>query len=375
MRASRTIEIGTVAVVVGAALALGMLQVPSVGVRAAQIARADTESAADGSKGRGATVALEPVRDVTLEEPDGALIGSLTSLDRDGRGRMAVADRISGRVTIYDSTGALLHLIGRTGEGPGEFVRPVAATFLDDGSVAVAETGRPRITRYDPETDSVHIFRLRDAHFGTAVGETDEGLAVYVSRSDPEAPRVQVYDPEGRVVKGFHRIRSDYHEVPYWLAMTKGLMAVGRGQVVVGANLTLPFVRYREDGGPIDSLIGDLPDWDPVPRPEAGRFAGPEGRRQFESWRRTFPTLDAIEIYRDSLLLVAVESLDPDVLSTEVADYRVHVFHLDGGGLVGSVDLPGRLLHADDEIHVLTGEPPRGWTIGRFVLGPGSGTL
>lgn len=370
----RTIEIGSVVTVVGAALALGFLRVPGDGIGAAQIARADERSTSEAERA-GATVALEPVRDVTLEEPDGALIGALTSLDRDGRGRMAVADRVSGRVAIYDSTGALLHLIGRSGEGPGEFVRPIDAALLDDGSVAVAETGRPRITRYDPESDSVRTFRLRGAHFGTAVSETDEGLAVYVSRSDPDAPRVQVYDPQGRVVNGFHRIRPEYHEVPYWLAMTKGLMAVGSGQVVVGANLTLPFVRYREDGGPIDSVVGDLPDWDPVPRPEAGRFAGPEGRQQFESWRRTFPTVDAIEIYRDSLLLVTVESLDPEVLSTEVADYRVHVFHLDGGRLVGSVDLPGRLLHADDEIHVLTGEPPRGWTIGRFVLDLGSGTL
>jgi hypothetical protein len=366
-------EVGSVAIVVGAALALGILRRPSVGVRAAQIARADTESATDGSGKSGATVALEPVRGVTLDEPEGALIGTLTSLDRDGRGRMAVADRMSGRVSIYDSTGTLLHLIGRSGEGPGEFVRPIDAALLDDGSVAVAETGRPRITRYHPETDSVHTFRLRDAHFGTTVAETDEGLAVYVSRSDPDAPRVQVYDPEGRVVNAFHRIRPEYHEVPYWLAMTKGLMTVGSGQVVAGANLTLPFVRYREDGAPIDSVVGDLPDWDPVPRPEAGRFTGPEARRKFESWRRTFPTVDAIEIYRDSLLVVAVESLDPEVLSTEVAEYRAHIFDLERGQLVGSVDLPGRLLHADDEIHFLTGEPPRGWTVGRFVLGPGSG--
>lgn len=371
----RTIEIGSVAVVVGAALALGILWMPGAGVDAAQIARADEGSEADGALGPGAPVVLEPVRDVTLEEPEGALIGSLTSLDRDGTGRMAVADRLSGRVSIYDSAGALLHLIGRSGEGPGEFVRPIDAALLDDGSVAVAETGRPRITRYDPETDSAHTFRLRDVHFGTAVAETDEGLAVYVSRSDPEAPRVQVYDPEGRIVDAFHRIRPEYHEVPYWLAMTKGLMAVGPGQVVVGANLTLPFIRYRADGAPIDSLAGDVPDWDPVPRPQAGRFTGSDGRRQFESWRRTFPTVDAIEIYRDSMLLVAVESLDPEVLSTEVADYRAHVFHLEGGRLVGSFDLPGRLLHADDEIHVLTGEPPRGWTIGRFVLGRGTGTL
>lgn len=315
------------------------------------------------------TLALELRRRVEFQEPDTALVGDLTRLERGPRGRFALVDRTSGRVSIYDSSGALADVVGRPGEGPGEFLRPVDAAFLDDGTLAIVETGQPRLTRYDMATGRTYSFRLKDAYYGVAVGETTRGLAVYVNGTDRRSPQLHIYDRQGELVDRLHTMQSEYRQVPYWSAMTKRLMAIKRdNQIVAGANLTLPFVLYGSDGSVIDSLVPALPGWHAVPRPARGQFTGGDARRRFETWRRTFPTIDAIEIYRDSLLLVATEELDETVLSTEIGTYDLHVFDLATGSYLGGVPLPGRLLDAAEQIYCLTEEPPTGWIVSEYDL-------
>lgn len=371
---SRKLKLGSLTLVVGAATVMAVVQLAPGAADGFEVDGADASRGSagwsSGAAPRNSTPKMRLARagEIRLEEPEGALLGELTSLDRDGRGRMVVADRMSGRISIYDRTGSLLRLVGRSGEGPGEFVRPVDAVYLDDGSIAVVETGRPRITRYEPTTDSVSVYRLRDAYYGQAAAGTEGRLAVFVNRPGADAPRVQIYDLDGRLAGEFHRMRPEYSEVPYWSAMTKGLLAAGGGRIVAGGNLMLPLALYGIDGTARGSVARELPGWEPVPRPARGRFAGSGARRRFEAWRRTFPTLDAIEVYRDSLLVVAVERLDEDVLSTEIADYEAHVFDLRTGDPVGSLELPGRLLHADDLVYCLTSGPPNGWTVSRFSL-------
>lgn len=312
---------------------------------------------------------LELKREIQLEEPDSALIGELTSLDRGPQARFAVVDRISGRVSIYGGSGKLLHHVGRPGEGPSEFLRPVDATILQDETLAIVETGQPRVTLYDPETEHAQTIRLRDAFYGVAVGEIKRGLVVYVNGPDRQKRQLQVYNRQGQLTDRFHRVAEEYYEVPYWSALTKRLLAIkGNEEIIAGANLTLPFVRYRDNGTIVDSLARNLPGWHPVPRPALGQFTGPDARLKFEKWRRTFPTVDAIEIYRSSYLLVAVERLNPAVLSAELGEYELHVFDLVTGRFLGSTGLPGRLLHAGDRIYSLVAEPPVGWVVAEFEL-------
>jgi hypothetical protein len=62
--------------------------------------------------------------------------------------RWAVLDGPSRDVKVFDSSGDLLFIIGRSGGGPGEFTSPTAISRARGDSLAVLDTGSSRISMY-----------------------------------------------------------------------------------------------------------------------------------------------------------------------------------------------------------------------------------
>ena len=56
--------------------------------------------------------------------------GDVRGIDVDGQGRLYATDGLDGTVRVFDSTGAFLRLLGRRGEGPGEFDVPQGVDVL-----------------------------------------------------------------------------------------------------------------------------------------------------------------------------------------------------------------------------------------------------
>ena len=69
------------------------------------------------------------------------LFSSLTSMGFDARGRLHIADLVGDelRVVVVDSTGALVSVFGRQGDGPGEFRDAKQAFALADGRTVVPD--------------------------------------------------------------------------------------------------------------------------------------------------------------------------------------------------------------------------------------------
>ena len=68
----------------------------------------------------------------------------------DGEGRLYTADTGARAVQVFDSSGAWLRTIGRTGQGPGEYVRPYAIGLLGD-TLVVVDPQNLRMGLFDPE--------------------------------------------------------------------------------------------------------------------------------------------------------------------------------------------------------------------------------
>lgn len=72
-------------------------------------------------------------------ESEEDIFGVISDIDIDANGEVYLLDSQLSEVKIYSKDGEFLRSIGREGEGPGEFRRPVAMFFTDDGKVAVVQ--------------------------------------------------------------------------------------------------------------------------------------------------------------------------------------------------------------------------------------------
>lgn len=73
----------------------------------------------------------------------------------DARNRLIVGDLRMADVKMYAAEGDLLGIIGRSGRGPGEYIRPLSVTEdLLTGDILVSDVGNPRVLRYSSPPDS-----------------------------------------------------------------------------------------------------------------------------------------------------------------------------------------------------------------------------
>lgn len=91
---------------------------------------------------------LTPIDSIRLVESDTALLTFPTTLFLRGSGELLVGDATSGRVLQFDSLGAFTGVIGRRGQGPGEFIVPGAIVAFGDSSVAVSDWQNERLSLF-----------------------------------------------------------------------------------------------------------------------------------------------------------------------------------------------------------------------------------
>ena len=93
--------------------------------------------------------ALSLVDSVVLSESEAKFIAQLGGVAEDREGRYLVTDMAQPRVVRFSPSGAWLDVIGRAGEGPGEFRGPTRAVPLPGGRFAVGDDQLRRLTLFD----------------------------------------------------------------------------------------------------------------------------------------------------------------------------------------------------------------------------------
>ncbi len=102
---------------------------------------------------------LDPIAATILGDP----VYDLTNV-RDAvltsDGRIAGNDRMRSTVLVFDSAGRALELIGRRGEGPGEFVRAAGPLLIAPDTLVLADWATGRVSRLVPGKGVVGSSRL-----------------------------------------------------------------------------------------------------------------------------------------------------------------------------------------------------------------------
>ncbi|MCB2016448.1 MAG: 6-bladed beta-propeller [Hydrogenophaga sp.] len=111
-------------------------------------------------------------------------------------------DSESHRVHVYDAGGRRLAVIGRRGEGPGEFNLPTDAAVAPDGTLWVLDAGNFRVQAFEQNGNPLRRF----GSVGSGLGQfaRPRGLAVdaqgLVYVSDAGFCNVQVFQPGGELL-------------------------------------------------------------------------------------------------------------------------------------------------------------------------------
>jgi hypothetical protein len=89
-------------------------------------------------------------------------------------GAILVTDLVQANAKLYDSTGHLVRVVGRPGNGPGEFRFPRFPQFARDGRIVVAE-GRGIVHRFSKIGQDPHTFHPTGLTFYLSFRVLDDG--------------------------------------------------------------------------------------------------------------------------------------------------------------------------------------------------------
>lgn len=154
---------------------------------------------------------IQPRLSIGVELGDSAyMFSSIETAIFDANGNIAVLDLGSASVRVYSSEGEFLRSIGRRGNGPGEFQRPLGMVLLGSGSLGVMDPWGEGFTEIDSnyQQRGVLLDIHSNVHLGMCGVDSTDIVALRVS------PAVSGGEPMPMIV-GLYQLSSE-PSVEYW---------------------------------------------------------------------------------------------------------------------------------------------------------------
>lgn len=116
-------------------------------------------------------------------------------------GYLYVCDEGANRIMKYDESGKFKLQIGRTGQGPGELLRPIGIAVHPDGSVFVLDRGNGRIQVFDSLGRYMKSFKgsmhLAGTRIGQRIFDIDEEKRIFIPSGTAFPGLLSVYSVDG----------------------------------------------------------------------------------------------------------------------------------------------------------------------------------
>lgn len=112
--------------------------------------------------------------------------GGVLPMGFDGAANLHVLDPDASRVVVIDSRGELVRTVGRKGEGPGEFIRPIELGVWHDGRFVVMDPGHQAFQIFGPDGGLDHFVKT---------GGAPIFVRFLATRADPRADAMIVQGP------------------------------------------------------------------------------------------------------------------------------------------------------------------------------------
>ena len=144
---------------------------------------------------------------------DNLLFYQISDVSKDTYGNLYILDRGNYRIQKFSNTGEFIETIGRRGQGPGEFINPIALDINKNGILMCADGTTKSIQFFNSEKKLIDYIRCEDSGdiISGARFISDSKIVVPstnvdfvdVQKRGEMKPLVQIYDTDGNVINEF----------------------------------------------------------------------------------------------------------------------------------------------------------------------------
>jgi hypothetical protein len=137
-------------------------------------------------------------RSVVPSVPAAEPIVRLSAIDWRKDGWFAIGDASEGSVKLFDSTGRLVRVLGRKGDGPGEFRTPRQVRFGPDNKIHVYDASAERLSVFSASGEYIKTVKTGFGYVSSLEPLPNGGyLFATISETDPNV--LQISDSTGTV--------------------------------------------------------------------------------------------------------------------------------------------------------------------------------
>lgn len=204
-----------------------------------------------------------------LRDDTASIVGTPHWIGSSGDGAYFVVDNSDRNVKLYDGTGRRTATIGRSGEGPGEFVSLMSAEFLGDSLIGY-DFARGLATVFTPEGEPSRTLRFPEPPWTLRV--FDDSLLVAAFHPGQREELIRLLRHDGTVVRSFFDLPKDMSEYPE-VAMNSTLwMDTFEGVIFAALFGDNRVFALSPDGSTIATLKLDLPSFAAVAAQHGGQL-------------------------------------------------------------------------------------------------------
>ena len=267
--------------------------------------------------------AFRLVDSIELEQRADLPIVRVSGLALSHDGRFALADASEGNVKLFDVRGRLLAVLGRNGEGPGEFRQPRFPRFDAVGRLFVADGQLNRITVFDGNAKLTHTITLDGMTplMGLQLGERNE---FYLTGPGRGGRLVHLTDSSGKTTGGYLSIDQarprQKPQSPLWKMVSQQWLAKAGTRLYVASTLSDSLWDLDPVTGNSRSQHVAVPGY-----VEPGLPASPPREaREIMAWQKGFHIVGTLLASPDLVVMPFVRGVlnygDPMILMVRPAD-------------------------------------------------------
>ena len=207
--------------------------------------------------------AFAPLQPLVFRTSDPSPVLSVRALSVSPSGHLLLTDRRSGDLKLADGDGRIIRVIGREGEGPGEFTVLFDAVFLSDDRIVALDGGRVLATLFDSAGQVLNTFQLREQLDPRAVVTIDDSaflIGGLVGGMDGDTDLARIYSLDGSVSESFFPADQLLFDTGMIVDRVWGV-ALPSGSLALGLAVTPAVHLFSDTGAHICTQASDLPQW------------------------------------------------------------------------------------------------------------------